>query len=540
APTTNLLPAMKKLSIPGAIALLLFSCTAPQEAEIPSGPDTREPYVYMERDPSYPLILSKPMGMPQTRAIGLDLEDYMGRSFRTTYFPFENVENIGYPVIDVKRIEADGLSWASAKKIRKSETRAFAYRDYDRYVDNSMIVSKIKSGYQINLGLFKIGKKKTMTEVFKTEFEQETNYVMGQLDVEIKDAIYELQINTNTLNQIRARYLHPDFKDNLYNLHPSEFFQTYGGFVLTNYFTGGRANALYAGRHTQVSSAQIMENDMTLDIAASFGFNSDDTTADFGFGGNFNNGKASSGKFSDMRTSIITQGGGYGHGAFTVPEATGSLNINLSPWGASMDDESTHTIIDIAEEGLLPLTEIVIERNLKDLFSGYYKEGVDKIGEYEEPVLLLDYYSYTERGYTTGTILVGLKTRTGDKYLLNFIGYIFPDQETFDSTLKDILRRYREIYKLKIIFEPNFSYTRELFRLTGVPYDSFEEEEMVKYIHPETNMMYLLHEGQKVGYSIYIKDDYLLDTYTIRDWVDSLPEKEIAMNELNSYYLIAL
>ncbi|MCC8035059.1 MAG: MACPF domain-containing protein [Rikenellaceae bacterium] len=527
---------MKKLSIPGALALILFSCSTAEKAEIPSGPDTREPYVYMERDPSYPLILSKPMGMPQTRAIGLELEDYMGRSFRTTYFPFENVENIGYPVIDVKRIESDGLSWASAKKIRKSETRAFAYRDYDRYVDNSMIVSKIKSGYQINLGLFKIGNKKTMTEVFKTEFEQETDYVMGQLDVEIKDALYELQINTNTLNQIRARYLHPDFKDNLYNLHPSEFFQTYGGFILTNYVTGGRATALYAGRHTQVSSAQIMENDMTMDIAASFGFNSGDASVDFGFGGNFNNGKASSGKFSEMRTSIITQGGGYGHGAFTVPEATGSLDINLSPWGASMDNESTHTIIDIAEEGLLPLTEIVIEDNLKKIFSEYYKDGVEKIEEYVEPVLGFILGS----SHNTGYIDIALRTRTGVFYSLSKIYTDYTNSDRLWEELDLVLSHYREIYKVKFVLEIEVLNASEFFVKGRDIQNPLPETEMVKYIHPETNMMYILHEEQKVGYSIYIKDDYLLDTYTIRDWVDALPEKEITMNELNSYYLVAL
>ncbi|WP_418992661.1 hypothetical protein [Alistipes sp.] len=56
-------------------------------------------------------------------------------------------------------------------------------------------------------------------------------------------------------------------------------------------------------------------------------------------------------------------------------------------------------------------------------------------------------------------------------------------------------------------------------------------------------MLYLLYNenGIKFGYSIYVGNgDYLLDTYGIRRWVETLPNTTISDNDLLNYTLIAL
>ncbi len=86
-----------------------------------------------------------------------------------------------------------------------------------------------------------------MTEVFTTSKVEESKRIFGELNIQIRDASYYMQTSSNIIKKIKLDYLTEDFKEELYNLTPSEFFNNYGGFVLSSFITGGRATALYTG-----------------------------------------------------------------------------------------------------------------------------------------------------------------------------------------------------------------------------------------------------------------------------------------------------
>ena len=76
-----------------------------------------------------------------------------------------------------------------------------------------------------------------MTEVFTTSKVEESKRIFGELNIQIRDASYYMQTSSNIIKKIKLDYLTEDFKEELYNLTPSEFFNNYGGFVLSSFIT---------------------------------------------------------------------------------------------------------------------------------------------------------------------------------------------------------------------------------------------------------------------------------------------------------------
>ena len=49
--------------------------------------------------------------------------------------------------------------------------------------------------------------------------------------------------------------------------------------------------------------------------------------------------------------AIETVGGSPAYPIFTIPQKLEDVNIDLSQWMASLTDKTTHSIVDIADEG---------------------------------------------------------------------------------------------------------------------------------------------------------------------------------------------
>lgn len=79
-----------------------------------------------------------------------------------------------------------------------------------------------------------------------------------------------LQTAPSALRKIAADYLDELFVDALYNSSMVELMQSYGEFVLTGYYTGGRASALFYGVDTNSIQFDSKEKDMDVAINASY------------------------------------------------------------------------------------------------------------------------------------------------------------------------------------------------------------------------------------------------------------------------------
>lgn len=70
-----------------------------------------------------------------------------------------------------------------------------------------------------------------------------------------------------------------------------------------------------------------------------------------------------------------------------------------------------------------------------------------------------------------------------------------------------------------------------------------DESSMAVYTNPRTGVQYIYDKAKRIAFSHIIDDideDWILDEYGIRDWVESLPKKSISMATLASYTIIGL
>lgn len=346
-----------------------FSCNNENEFQNMNNNKEFQEIILQERDPNIPLVLSEGSSnknLPQLKAT-VPFDEYLGRSYKDKVFPIGDGENVYYPVVDIKKLYKDHSGYISDIRIGKGEATCFSYTEFDRYTSNSQTSKKIKSGFSFSLGLFSIGAKRSVEEIFTSSLVQEKNRIFGELNVEIKGSRYLLQTNSNIYNMLSKDYLTSEFRKDLYNLTPGELFNNYGGFVLTGFVTGGRCSGLYSGLYNSVESAETKEKNMNTDINASYGFkigeDSSKVSGELGIGKGFSNGTSSSNKVTSMQTSIKTIGGMLGFSNFTVPKSLSDISIDLSKWLTSLNDKSTHSIIDIDEEGLVPLSAFIMEKN---------------------------------------------------------------------------------------------------------------------------------------------------------------------------------
>ncbi|MFD2824847.1 MAC/perforin domain-containing protein [Leeuwenhoekiella polynyae] len=534
--------------------------------------------VLKERDLNSPLVLSKlenndssliERSNSTTKGL-ISFDDYLGRSYKLQSIDYSNNLDLGFPVVDMNKLSSDYSDFILSYGLNLTNIDAFAYSNFDRYTSNSKKTNTINGGFSLSLGLFKIGAKSTMKEIFSESKISENNRVFGELNILYKKARYKMLSDSDFVNKLSTTYLTDSFKELLYNRTPSQIFSVYGGVVLTDFVTGGKAQAMYTGIYTETEETETKESAMNTTINASFGFSDDsedEVGADFGIGRDYANSQSFSNKITNLELSVRTIGGIGNISSFSAPQNINNYSIDLSGWSNSLSNESTHSLIGISENGLVPLSDFMLERNLSKRFERFY-DGDFVIKNLEEPKI----YIRVADDITRGSCVVHLGTRNGDNIILemsrdlnseyNF--YYANGEPNLDARrifLENLIDKYSDIYKLEIVGEfvhgmPSLGMGPRMYDLLmyrgvlttfmfanqfGVGSDIMTNnigEHFKKFVY--NGMTYLLSDENdtKLGYSIY--DDYILDTYGIRDFVGSLPSTTINPDNLRDYLLIAL
>lgn len=489
--------------------------------------------VLAERDPNSPLVISKEKrGTYQTKAV-LDLKDFLGYSYRFNTIPIGSAENIMYPVVDIKKLEKEYPTYTSEKSINLSFAEQFSYANFERYTANSKMSKKVKTGFSFNLGLFKIGAKHTMEQIFTSSSINEANSIFGELNVSIRSKMFSLQSSSNIYNKIKLDYLHSTFSDELYNTHPSELVSNYGGFAMFGYITGGYASGIYHGIYNYNESSESKEKGMNLDISASYGFNAASASGEFGIGKNYAHGATGSNKIQNLRASVKTIGGSLASTSFTVPKDINSINIDLSNWVASLSNTKTHAIIDMTDEGLVPISELVLEENLVLRINDCLKSSDSKIKSLIEPQIEIYYVDGKKAGTQISFIMVYLRSRYSD--LIPIDGAIYDNTQIDPNMIEEYKNKIQSKLGLKIISYkyPTMPFIEESDMGTTMILDK------IKVFHDtKRSIHYLVDTENKYAYSLHY--DFLLDTYAIRNFYNSLPKIQISDNELLKYRCVAL
>lgn len=491
--------------------------------------------ILKERDPNQPWVSSKYL-LKTTRSFQeKGFEDFIGCSVTNVAYPIEDLRNLGYPVIDIKKLSMDNPNYFTKWKVNTGEAYSFTYDSEESYTSNSTITKKVNNGFNLDLGLFSIGNKKILTETFSTNIVENQNSVFGELDIVIRDSAFRMKYTSSIKMEILNDYLHEEFKKDLYNLHPTEFFQNYGGFVLGNFITGGKATALYAGIYKKAENTTTKLSDLSREISASYGFKSDQTnnsvSGNLNLGNVNNNTTSITNEFNSIKMSIKTAGGNSSFASFSIPKEIKDTNINLSEWLSSLNENKT--LIEFGYNGLIPITDFIIEENLKETMMEYYKTGNIEIRELQEPYISIDV------SIPDLSVCTILHTKYGDNIVLN-IQYDTKEHPYYEQLLEE-KERIGQMFGMKIISSP-FEYDPRIKYLYFKP---FEESHLYKYIYNNTIYIvsdYIDNNPESIyynkRYAFSVQTSKTIQDYAMKDLIERLPSINLDFAEFIRKYTI--
>lgn len=542
---------MKRITTSLLSGMLLFAActnemTGPQVG-IESG--TQKEVVLQERASYLPTEWTvKKKSKPATRSVQ-SVEEYIGRSYDIGNTILGDPDNVRLPVLDYEKIKSRVISDFAGT----TEIASYAYADYDRYEENVLETKKVSSGFSLNLLIFKFGREKKTTETFKTQTINENRQVFGEVDVEVRDQAYQISTTSATLKNLAANALSEDFKFDLYFAPMVEVLNNYGPFVITGYYSGGRATAMYYGYSSENTTAENREKDLSKDINASFAWGSQKKDSlksvglDFGFGTDNGNSEAYERSLEEVYMQVKTQGGNKNLQCNTNAGEVGTMSVDLSSWLSSLDDKSTHTLIGIRDGGLTGLNSFMLEENFKRRMQDTHL-GHLNVDAFLEPYIEIGrvYVRATSSGEKLYKIAPILNTRQGDKIVLNSDGDAQltdeelrknNDNDYFMTQSQAIAAEKGQYYKCAITANPNLRVMPLVRMPLCIELDEINENRMCKFFNEENNMWYIYDPVALTAYSFYL-DDFVLDMYGMREWVESLPTKSISMVNLYMRYTI--
>lgn len=489
----------------------------------------------------------------ETGSIICNSDELLGYTYKAGNGIIGDYANVGFQVIDIEKVRELGGKRITSHHLNDRATNKFTFSNFEHFTDSSSLTRKISHGFSLNLGFFKIGRKKTTTEVFKSAYTSSNQSVYGELDILIRDSRCLLNCVSNNRRLYARQCLTQEFKETLYGSAIGEIIDQYGPYVLIGYDTGGKALALYAAQTKAGASYSLHEKDLKDSIDASFKWDNDSSSVAASLNFKLNNGHVSTSQSNIKNTIVqIRTYGGKNYGNATIgPVDLKDLSVDLSAWEASLSDVNTHTMIDITDEGLMPLSAFVLEKNFQDRFENTTSEYLESFDQFMEPhIEVLRVYARFSGGQQLYEIAPVLITRQGDYIVLSDGKYQQmsdeqlkqnADDNYYLSCLSEIATQKRQFFKgLDYIGYKNTRLDPRDGNPLCIRLDKFDETKAYKFI-TEENMVYIYMPEAKVALSYYISEwdeDAVLNDYGIREWVESLPEKKIAISSLANYYTI--
>lgn len=543
---------MKRSFIIYALLLLcMFGCVKNDDVQKETNwYESDQTVIIRERDPNYPFTDYSPK--PTTCDLhihdygsgDLSFKDFLGRSFRTEYYPFESTRNLGYPVIDLDSFLKDYRYMYQSVPVKESSTSYISYADFERYETKSTMKNVINSGFQLNCLLFKIGTKKKYTETFKLSLSGSNECAYGELNIKFCDRKYELFIPNNMKNILFTKYLHPDFVRQVYYSTPVELMKNYGGFILTKFMSGGKAVALFKSTYALTTSETERENGMDREISASIvSESSDDDSKDdpvssemqLGVGRTTEQFESRSKIFSEMRFSVCTIGGLSPYTQFTVAKELCAPVIDLSGWSTSLGYEANLAIAELIDDSLIPIVEAIEEENIREQMIKLYTSDITfQQQAFKEPTIVFAH----RKIYGGNQYYTDLRTRYNDIILLKTL--FVPDSNPMNYYEEEIARLDNIFPHLAIEYSPTLG---AIFpeSMRSDENSEFDTSVMTKYVDPVSGKTYLLTQemqtGEYLAYTVY--DNTIAGDYGLTEFISSLPIADVTdVSEIRSKYRI--
>lgn len=516
--------------------------------------------VIQKRNPNLPEVVTKAPtfeeGLTRNNATIGSSDKFLGYGYKLyngNYIP-SDFDNFTHSILNIEAIKAYDESYVDEKYPNWNDQSSYTYYNFDDYTHFSTESKTIKTGFSLNLGLFSIGKKRTTVETFRTFINETMEQTYGEMNILFAHGKFML-LNSSGSTKVYARqFLRRSFINNLYTSTISSVINSYGDLVVVGYYTGGRAFAQYMGNAASSTNVEQRTKSLDTSITASLTYEGDSLNASFGFNGKNGNFDSTVYKKQDIFLRVKTLGGIQNEeSAINTTMSLKDINIDLQSWRKSLNDSKNHTVIDLTQEGLFPMSDFVLERNFQRRFDDTSKNILLPVTRLYTPSIMIT--RILKKTSTSGDnlyeVAAVLVTRQGDQIVLS-------NGNATDAELKQNEDNNVFLEKAKAIAEEKSKYfssdiqisyntTKRLNPMFRSPLcivlENFNENGFYKYYNETTNMEYLYDPTTKLCFSFLADDgdESMLEVYGLSTWVSNLTEKRISMaTQANLYTIIGL
>ena len=513
--------------------------------------------VIQKRNPNLPEVVTKAPtfeeGLTRNNATIGSSDKFLGYGYKLyngNYIP-SDFDNFTHSILNIEAIKAYDESYVDEKYPNWNDQSSYTYYNFDDYTHFSTESKTIKTGFSLNLGLFSIGKKRTTVETFRTFINETMEQTYGEMNILFAHGKFML-LNSSGSTKVYARqFLRRSFINNLYTSTVSSVINSYGDLVVVGYYTGGRAFAQYMGNAASSTNVEQRTKSLDTSITASLTYEGDSLNASFGFNGKNGNFDSTVYKKQDIFLRVKTLGGIQNEeSAINTTMSLKDINIDLQSWRKSLNDSKNHTVIDLTQEGLFPMSDFVLERNFQRRFDDTSKNILLPVTRLYTPSIMIT--RILKKTSTSGDnlyeVAAVLVTRQGDQIVLS-------NGNATDAELKQNEDNNVFLEKAKAIAEEKSKYfssdiqisyntTKRLNPMFRSPLcivlENFNENGFYKYYNETTNMEYLYDPTTKLCFSFLADDgdESMLEVYGLSTWVSNLTEKRISMATLANLYTI--
>ena len=513
--------------------------------------------VIQKRNPNLPEVVTKAPtfeeGLTRNNATIGSSDKSLGYGYKLyngNYIP-SDFDNFTHSILNIEAIKAYDESYVDEKYPNWNDQSSYTYYNFDDYTHFSTESKTIKTGFSLNLGLFSIGKKRTTVETFRTFINETMEQTYGEMNILFAHGKFML-LNSSGSTKVYARqFLRRSFINNLYTSTISSVINSYGDLVVVGYYTGGRAFAQYMGNAASSTNVEQRTKSLDTSITASLTYEGDSLNASFGFNGKNGNFDSTVYKKQDIFLRVKTLGGIQNEeSAINTTMSLKDINIDLQSWRKSLNDSKNHTVIDLTQEGLFPMSDFVLERNFQRRFDDTSKNILLPVTRLYTPSIMIT--RILKKTSTSGDnlyeVAAVLVTRQGDQIVLS-------NGNATDAELKQNEDNNVFLEKAKAIAEEKSKYfssdiqisyntTKRLNPMFRSPLcivlENFNENGFYKYYNETTNMEYLYDPTTKLCFSFLADDgdESMLEVYGLSTWVSNLTEKRISMATLANLYTI--
>ena len=513
--------------------------------------------VIQKRNPNLPEVVTKAPtfeeGLTRNNATIGSSDKFLGYGYKLyngNYIP-SDFDNFTHSILNIEAIKAYDESYVDEKYPNWNDQSSYTYYNFDDYTHFSTESKTIKTGFSLNLGLFSIGKKRTTVETFRTFINETMEQTYGEMNILFAHGKFML-LNSSGSTKVYARqFLRRSFINNLYTSTISSVINSYGDLVVVGYYTGGRAFAQYMGNAASSTNVEQRTKSLDTSITASLTYEGDSLNASFGFNGKNGNFDSTVYKKQDIFLRVKTLGGIQNEeSAINTTMSLKDINIDLQSWRKSLNDSKNHTVIDLTQEGLFPMSDFVLERNFQRRFDDTSKNILLPVTRLYTPSIMIT--RVLKKTSTSGDnlyeVAAVLVTRQGDQIVLS-------NGNATDAELKQNEDNNVFLEKAKAIAEEKSKYfssdiqisyntTKRLNPMFRSPLcivlENFNENGFYKYYNETTNMEYLYDPTTKLCFSFLADDgdESMIEVYGLSTWVSNLTEKRISMATLANLYTI--